>query len=118
MYQDDDPVLRQSLEVLHGAEIYSRTRKLTRAVQLDKQDCSQLTALHRVTPLGLTAIADTKAHLNPENLFQVTPHWQRDHNMRKHSFSPLMVLHAFNPEIPLALFDTAHAPRSTAVTGI
>lgn len=111
MYQDDDLVLRQSLKVLQGAEIYSRTRKLTRAIQLDKQDCSQVTALHRATPLGLTAITDTRAYLNPENLFQVTPHWQRDQNVRKHSFSPLVVLCGSNP-----VFDRAHG--STAVTGI
>lgn len=111
-------MLRQSLKVLQGAEIYSRTRKLTKPIQLDKQDCSHVTALHRVTPLSLTAITDTKAHSNPENLFQVTPYWQRDQNMRKHSFSGLMVLHGFNPGIPLALFDTAHALRCTTVTGI
>lgn len=29
-----------------------------------------------------------------------------------------MVLHGFNPGIPLALFDTAHAFRCTTVTGI
>lgn len=105
LYQDD-PVLRQSLKVLQGIEIYSRTRKLTRAIQLDRQDCSQVTALNRVTPLGLTPTTDTKAHLNLENLFQVTPHWQRHQNMRKHSFSPLMVLHGFNPGISLALWHS------------
>lgn len=36
LYQDDEPVLKQSLKVLQGTEIYSRTRKLTRAIQLDK----------------------------------------------------------------------------------
>lgn len=111
-------MLRQSLKVLQEIEIYSRTRKLTRAIQLDKRDCSQVIALHTVTPLGLTPMTDTKAHLNPENLFHVTPHCPRDQNMRKHYFSPLIVLHGFNPGIPLALFDTAHAPRSTVVTGI
>lgn len=71
LYQDDDPVPRQSLEVLQGAEIHSRTRKLTRAVQLDKRDCSQVTALHRAAPLGSTATADTGAHLNQETCFSL-----------------------------------------------
>lgn len=105
-YQDDDPVLRQSLKVLQGAELYSRTRKLPRAIQLDKRDCSQVTALHRVTPLSLTAVTDPKTYLNPENLFWVTPYRQRDQNTRKHSFSGLMVLHGFKPGIPSALWHS------------
>jgi len=48
LYQDNDPVFRQSLKVLQGAELYSRTRKLFRTIQLNKPDHSEkVAALHR-----------------------------------------------------------------------
>lgn len=115
LYQNNDPVLRQSLKGLQGAEIYSRTRKLSRIIQLDKQNSSeQVTAFHReeqiLTPLSLTAIANTKAHWIQKTWVSGYIHKAKEIKIWENIISiVLLVLCGFNQESPLAPADTAHA---------